>query len=214
MPGVKHFVAHAIANLADAHDTIIESQVHQTHHTNHHQCKDNSFSLGEFVYIFTADLSLLKGYASKLLPKYVGPFNVLKAQNNMSTYRVDLPTCLCAQNLHDRFHCSKLHPYHMNDDILFPYQKAHVSYDFDNPDNQEWLVDKIITHKWDDHNISFQVQWNLGNTTCEPLTSCEDLQALDDYLRFLGVQDWHIFLTDPHDTCLKLPHISYPISQL
>ena len=36
LPRVKHFVACMIANLANAHDAIIESQVCQTHHTNHH----------------------------------------------------------------------------------------------------------------------------------------------------------------------------------
>jgi hypothetical protein len=59
------------------------------------------------------------------------------------------------QNLHDRFHHSKLCPYHTNDDTLFLHQEAHVFYDFGNPDKQERLVDEIITHKWDDHNIFF-----------------------------------------------------------
>ena len=94
VPGVKHFVSRALQNLAEAHDSIIESRVRQTHYANHHRRKDNTFATGDLVYVSTTDLSLLKGRASKLLPKYVGPFKILDAQPGVSTYKVDLPTQL------------------------------------------------------------------------------------------------------------------------
>jgi len=97
--------------------------------------------------VSTTDLSLLKGCAHKLLPKFVSPFKILNAQLSISTYRVELPAQLQAQNLHDWFHRSKICPYHTNDDVLFPHWEAHMLYDYGTPDDQEWLVNEIIAHK-------------------------------------------------------------------
>jgi hypothetical protein len=189
VPGVKYFVTRALQNLADAHDAIIESRVRQTHHANRRRREDDSFAVGDLVYVSSADLSLPKGRAVKLLPKYVGPFKVLNAQTSTSTYEIELPAQLRARNLHNRFHRSKIRPYHANDDALFPHREAHRYYDFGTPDEQEWLVDEILAHKWDKNQLSFQVHWNMGDTTWEPLAVCNDLQALDEYLQLLGVEN-------------------------
>ena len=147
IPGVKHFVSCTLQTLADAHDSIIESRVRQIHYTNHHRHKDDTFTAGDLVYVSTADLSLPKGQASKLLPKYVSPFKILDVQPSVLTYKVELPTQLQAQNLHDRFHQSKLCPYYTNNDALFPHHEAHMFYDFGTPDDQEWLVEEILSHQ-------------------------------------------------------------------
>ena len=144
-----------------------------------------------YLSVSTSDLSLLKGRATKLLPKYVSPFKVLDAQTSTSNYQVELPAQLKARNLHDRFHRSKLRPYHANDDALFPHREAHMFYDYGTPDDQEWLVNMIDAHKWNKGRLSFQVHWNMGDTTWEPYEACKDLQALDDYLHLIGVQDPH-----------------------
>jgi hypothetical protein len=94
VPGVKHFITHALQNLVDAHDTIIESRVHQTHNTNCHRRDNNTFTVGDLIYVSTADLSLPKGRALKLLPKYVGPFKILTAHASTSTYQIELPVQL------------------------------------------------------------------------------------------------------------------------
>jgi hypothetical protein len=189
VPGVKHFVEHACQTLADAHDAIIESCVRQTHHANRRCREDDTFAAGDLVYISAEDLALPKGRATKLLPCYVGPFKVLEAHTDKSTYRVKLPAQLRAHNLHDRFHQSKLRPHFANDDALFPHREAHVFYDFGNPDDQEWLVEEILAHKWDRNTLVFQVHWNLGDTTWESLETCNDLQALQEYLQLIGVAE-------------------------
>ena len=188
VPGVKQFVSRALQNLADTHNAIIESRVQQTHYANQRRCEDESFIAGDLVYVSTADLSLPKGRATKLLPKYIGPFKILKAHPCTSTYRVELPTLLRAHNLHDRLHRSKLRPYHANDDALFPHREAHAIYDFGTPDNQEQLVDEIITHKWDGDDLTFQLHWNNGDETWESYETCKDLQVLNEYLHLIGVE--------------------------
>ena len=121
IPGMKHFISWALQNLAEAHDSIIESRVCQTHYTNHHCCEDDTFATGDLVYMSMMDLLLLKGWASKLLLKYVSSFKILNAQPSVSTYKVELSTQLWAWHLHDRFHQSKLCPYYANNDALFPH---------------------------------------------------------------------------------------------
>jgi hypothetical protein len=189
IPGMKHFIVHALRNLADTHDTIIESRVHQTHHANCWHCGNNHFAVGDLVYMSMANLSLPKGHAFKLLLQYIGPFKVLKANPSTLTYGVKLPMILCVCNIYDKFHRSKLRPYHMNDDALFPHQEAHALYDFGTPDDHEQLVDKIIAHKWEQNELMFQLHWNNSNTTWESHDTCKDLQALNDYLHLLGIED-------------------------
>lgn len=203
VPGVKQFVAQALQNLADAHDAIIESRVRQTHNANRRRRDDDKFREGDLVYVSTSDLSLPKGRATKLLPKYIGPFKILDAQTSTSSYRIELPTQLRARRLHDRFHRSKLRPYQANDDALFPHRESHASYDFGTPDDQEWLVDEIVAHKWDNKKLSFHVRWNLGDTTWEPHKNCKDLQALDEYLQLMGVENPEKL---PHKGTLPVVH--------
>jgi hypothetical protein len=62
-------------------------------------------------------------------------------------------------------------------------------YDFGAPDDQEWLVNEILAHKWDRSCLSFHIQWNMGDTTWEPYEACKNLQALDNYLWLLGVEE-------------------------
>ena len=101
MPRVKHFIARALWNLSNVHDTIIESRVLQTHNANCHQCHEDLFMVGDLAYVSSSDLSLPKGRASKLLLKYIGPFKVLDANPSTSSYKIELPAQLWVRHLHD-----------------------------------------------------------------------------------------------------------------
>jgi hypothetical protein len=62
-------------------------------------------------------------------------------------------------------------------------------YDFGDAEDEEWLVDDIVAHRWEGTKVSFLVQWNLGDMTWELYTKCKDLEALDRYLELLGIDD-------------------------
>ena len=64
--------------------------------------------------------------------------------------------------------------------------------DFGDAEDNEWLVDEILTHKWEGNKISFLLQWNLDDTTWEPYSECKDLAALDRYLELLGINNWKV----------------------
>jgi hypothetical protein len=189
-PGVKAFAVQALGNVAAAHDAIIASRVFQRHYANLRRREEPDIKSGGLVYLSTKNLSMPKGRAAKLIPKYVGPYKVVRAHPETSTYQLELPEELVKRRVHPTFHVSLLRPHHANDDALFPCRTSIDAYDFGAPEDSEWLVDEIESHKWTKSTIQFQVRWNLGDTTWEPLSHCQDLAALDRYLALQGVAEW------------------------
>ena len=88
------------------------------------------------------------------------------------------------------FHVALLRPHHPNDDALFPNRTLADEYDVGAPEDAEWLVDDIIGHQWKSKKLFLQVRWNLGDTTWEPVGTCQELEALDRYLALKAVTDW------------------------
>ena len=58
------------------------------------------------------------------------------------------------------------------------------------PDDDEWLVDEIIGHRFVNKSIEFNVRWTAGDHTWEPYTHVKDLEALDNYYALMGVTRW------------------------
>jgi hypothetical protein len=111
----------------------------------------------------------------------------MSSNASTSNYMLDLPEELRTHNIHPTFHISMLKPHIPNDDSRFPARDVKVYYDFGQDANVEWEVDEILAHQWDGRSLRFLVKWNLGDTTWEPLRSCNKLRALDEYLALRGV---------------------------
>lgn len=75
-----------------------------------------------------------------------------------------------------------------NNDSRLLARNVQVYYDFGQDADVEWEVDEILAHQWDSHSLHFLIKWNLGDTTWEPLRTCNELQALDEYLVLWGVK--------------------------
>jgi hypothetical protein len=142
------------------------------------------------VYLLTKNLTLLKGRASKLLPKFVGPYEVLQSFLETSNYELELPTKLKSRRLHNRFHVSLLWPYIASDDDLFPNRHHLDPYDFSAPEDAEWFIEEITSHRWRGRALELEVKWSVGESTWEPLAVCNELAALDSYLALVGARDW------------------------
>ena len=54
--------------------------------------------------------------------------------------------------------------------------------------DNEWAVDKIISHAGSGLDAEFEVLWKAGDVTWLPYYQIEHLQALDAYLDLLGVE--------------------------
>ena len=91
--------------------------------------------------------------------------------------------------MHPTFHVSLLRAHIPNDDARFPRHDTKAYYDFRAADEPEWFVDEILAHRWvDSTDLELQVHWTLGDVTWEPLASCKELAALDEYLELHGVK--------------------------
>src|ERR1700676_5529391 len=173
-----------------AHDAIIEARVHSTYQANRHRSEERPFEAGDLAYLSTANLNLPKRRVWKLAPKYIGPFRVTKAFPNSSNYELELSEELVARHIHPRFHVSLLRPFEPNDDTLFPGRESKQFYDFGMPDDDEWLVDEIMGHRFVGKSIEFNVRWTAGDHTWEPYAHVRDLEALDHYYALMGVTHW------------------------
>jgi hypothetical protein len=66
--GVKEFAHQALLNLANVHDTIIETCIFQTHHANNCQSSELKITQGDLVFLSMQNLNIVKGRARKLCP--------------------------------------------------------------------------------------------------------------------------------------------------
>ena len=189
-PGIREFAYQARDNLLRAHDAIIASRVRQTHHANKRRSKSDIMAAGDKVYLSTEDLNLPLRRARKLAPKYIGPFTIVKAYNNSSTYELDLSTQLRERRIHPVFHVSRLRPHVANDDELFPGREIANIYDFGQPDESEQLVVDVVAHDWVARSTFYLVRWATGDSTWEPWAHVKDLEAIDRYFEMLGVERW------------------------
>jgi hypothetical protein len=117
-PGVRVFAQRMKDAVMAAHDAIISARVKQTKLANRRR-KPAPFTEGDFVYVSTKNLTLPKNRSRKLVPKFIGPFKILKDFGN-SSYKIDLPSELKRKGIHPSFHASLLRIHHPNDDRRFP----------------------------------------------------------------------------------------------
>jgi len=191
-PGIQKFIDHVKETLLAAHDALVTARTFQTYHANKLRRDDPQLKLGALVYLATKNLALPKGRASKLLPKFIGPYAILSMDERKSVYELDLPDILRKRRIHPKFHITRIKPHNANDDAVFPHRDVSVYYDFGNDTEKEWNVESIIGHEWiNNKSIRFHVRWELGDTTWEPLSICNELTAMDDYCVLLtGTTDW------------------------
>jgi hypothetical protein len=218
LPGVEAFAQQVLGNLQGTHDMIIKSHIDQLVQANKHRRPDSpKLKVGDFAYVSMQNLNLPKGRAKKLLPKYVGPYEIIEAIPDSSNYRLKLPQELTDWGIHPRFHGSHLAPHKPNDSLLFLGQAAQVFYDFGNDPEKEYQVQEILDHAWDTgDSLWLHIKWSLGDLSWEPLSNCGELVALDDYLILQGVREVEDlskesrFPSPPAQSTTKMPHTKPP----
>ena len=93
---VKQFTLQAKWDLMAFHDAIIANHIQQTFHANKKCRASDLYHVGDDMYLLTQNLTLPKGRARKLVPKYIGPYKVVKAHNEASIVTLKLPPALIA----------------------------------------------------------------------------------------------------------------------
>ncbi|KZV87554.1 hypothetical protein EXIGLDRAFT_591000, partial [Exidia glandulosa HHB12029] len=75
--GVREFVGLARKNLSAAHDHIIAARTFQTHYANQRRRVEPVLKAGDLVYLSTKNLTMPKGRARSLIPRFIGPYPIL-----------------------------------------------------------------------------------------------------------------------------------------
>ena len=109
--GVKQFTQQAVWNLNDAHDAILEQRIEQTHYSNKHCQPGVKYQINDLVYLLTKNLTLPKHRARKLMPKFIGPYKILKAMNESSNVTLELPQEFKDRKINPTFHTNLVQPY-------------------------------------------------------------------------------------------------------
>ena len=225
-PAIRDFAIQKKLALMDAHDSLIAARVKQTRDTNKRR-RDVPFTAGDLVYLSSENIKFPKGLARKLIPKFLGPYKILQALGNGSSFKIELPPHLKRRGVHDVFHSSLMRIHSPNDDRLFPgrMDTQVVGEELDD----EWAVDRIKSHAGSKSDTLFEVLWKSGDVTWLPYYQITHLQALTDYMDLIGVKkiskmpkgtgippvnDPQVFLgsMDPHlypdhsSSCLRIPN--------
>ena len=117
-PTIRSFVLQRKLVLMSAHDSILAARVKQTRNANRKR-QLAPFKENELVYLSSKNISFPKGLARKLIPKFIGPYRILKDFKNQS-FLIDLPSHLKQRGIHNVFHAALLRIHVPNDDRLFP----------------------------------------------------------------------------------------------
>lgn len=104
--GVRVFAQRLKSAIMAAHDSILVARVKQTWNANRKRAPA-PFVEGDFVYVFTENMSFPKGTMRKQIPKFVGPYLILKDFGNHS-FRIQLPSHMQKRGIHNSFHTSLL----------------------------------------------------------------------------------------------------------
>jgi hypothetical protein len=186
-PGVRQFAERMKLAVMSAHDAIIASRVENTVQANKKRAIA-AYKEGDLVYLSTKNISLPKGLARKLAPKYLGPFAIMKVLKEGATYQLDLSEELLKRGINRSFHASLLKPHLPNDDRRFPGRMPSQIPGFGKrPD--EWVVEAIINHQGKGINSEFEIQWKTGDRTWAPYREVAHLIALERYCELMGVSE-------------------------
>jgi hypothetical protein len=107
-PSVQEFVGQMAMDISKAKRFLNEAQLRQKRYADLKRQEDH-FQVGDLVLLSTKNLQKqTAGVAPKLQPKFVGPYEIIKALGN-SAYKLQLPREF--GKVHDVFHASLLKPY-------------------------------------------------------------------------------------------------------
>ena len=169
--------------LADAKKHLEAAQQRQKRHADNSRRLEQTYAVGDNVLLSTKNLTLKTPGTPKLLPRWVGPFKVLRNIDNVA-YELELPASM---KCHDVFHVSLLKPYFHNGQHQ-PAQPVLLE-----DGSVEYVVERILTHR-DRHQgrktvRDYLVQWQgygPEHNSWEPTENLQNCrQLVDQYLQMI-----------------------------
>jgi hypothetical protein len=164
-PAAEEFVKQMNDNINKARDNILKAQQSQKTQADKHR-RDHTFQIGDQVMLSTKNLHFSTS-SRKLLPRWVGPFNIVK-QIHKDTFELDLRGTF---HIHPTFHVALLKPYQENDPTIFPNRTQDPPALIIIDNEEEYHVKKILKHRKIGKKTQYLVQWegyHIEDATWEP----------------------------------------------
>jgi hypothetical protein len=115
-------IKHITLDIKEAKDNLLAAKVAQAEFSNRHCGDEVVYSVGDKVMLSTVHrchkyMQKNSDRVAKFMPRFNGPFLVIKVFPEKSVYTLELPNEL---NCFPTFHASLLRKFIPNDDVLFP----------------------------------------------------------------------------------------------
>lgn len=181
------WLAELESNVLDVRDSLLTAKIAQAHHANSGRAPDPDFKVGDRVMLATAHrrrdyMQAKDGRVAKFMPRFDGPYEVLKAFPHSSIYTLRLPPG--AKN-HPTFHASQLRAFVPNDDEMFPSRKlAQPGPIVTENGTTEYFIDRTIDERRWGRGRQYLVRWTGYGPEADlwlPRSSLLDTEALDNW---------------------------------
>jgi hypothetical protein len=149
-------------DVADAHDALLASKIAQAHSANAHRSEEPSFEIGDLVYLSTANrrreyLNGANKRVAKFMPRFDGPYTIVSANPESSTYTLDLPE---HTNVYPTFHVSELKRHVPNNAELYPSRELQTPGPIITQTGaEEWEIEKILDKRTRGRGHQYLVRW-------------------------------------------------------
>jgi hypothetical protein len=177
-------------DVAEAKDNLMLAKVFQADHANRRRGSEDAYKTDDLVMLSTANrrkdyASTGSGRKAKLFPRQDGPYRVVEAFPQTSTYRLDIPNA--PPNFCFTFHASQLKRYVSNDRDLFLGRELSR----DGPvvlenGEEEHVIERILDERRWGRGWQYLVRWKgygPGDDEWLPRRELEETVALGEWLR-------------------------------
>ncbi|SGZ32127.1 BQ5605_C043g12085 [Microbotryum silenes-dioicae] len=187
LPSVEELLALRFQACEDARDQLAISKVRQAAQSNKRRRDEPSWAVGDLVLLNSSDrrkrLHTHKRRAAKLMDRFDGPYRIVKAHPEISSYTLQLNGDDAAVPF---FHTGKLKTYCKNDTALFPNREPVRLGPVDVGGEPEYIIEDIVDERiraGKQQYLVLWVSWPSDSDSWEPAEALEDTEALDRWER-------------------------------
>ena len=189
VPAVSDYIQRIQDNVALARDRHAEAKTKQTTYANKPRRQEPDYKIGDKVYLESKNVRLCikkRGRSAKFYPRYIGPFEISKAEPKTSNYTLILPPEF---HIHPKVHARRLKIAHDSDPNLFSGRIPPNPPPIDAEDKQ-YAVEAILDHRKVGRSRQFLVHWEGYSDTEDSWVKERDIDAemVRAYFEGLGTE--------------------------
>jgi hypothetical protein len=181
----ENLISQIHTDVMEAQDNLLQAKVFQEHYANSNRGAEFVYQVGDMVMLSTFNRRREYRKAgekrtAKFFPRWDGPYKIIKAHPESSSYTLDLPP---GRNTFPTYYAAELKLHVANDPILFPSREHARPGPVLTPDGlHEHEIERIIDSRPRGRGYQFLVRWKgYGPEDDEWLAArlLEDCEALD-----------------------------------